>query len=511
MTLRDIFEFEGRSEYTRRDASSSLPWVAAFGRVRTPAAPTRPRAPHARGSLVELPPMRAPSFTLLFVGLALSATACDRDPSAQPAASAEEPSPAAAPQAADAPTKTETCTDWSTQDLTKLPALPQSRYRVTLEQAWKLVLDKHYDRTVGCLDWPEVRVRYGKKLAQTRDQTEAFAVINDMLGELGQSHVKLFSAGSDEAMGPASVDLQLRWIEGKLTVVEAAKGGPLPAGSTLSAVAGTPVSELVARAEQRTERAAEFAGLVARLAAAKLSCASPGQTRTATATGATEPVTLTCIADASDTMSLGNLTDVPTRVEHHMVEGTTVGVLAFNVWMLPMVPRIQAALADLRAQGMTALVLDLRGNPGGVGPMSVSVARSLLDQPGTLGKLEMRDFTQEFNVSPSSDPFTGPVALLVDEGTASTSEIFAAGMRDLGRVTIFGSGPSAGAALPSLIEQLDGGALFQYVVGDYHSPSGVLVEGRGVSPDHTVPETIADFAAGRDPVLEAAVAHLRDS
>ncbi len=409
-----------------------------------------------------------------------------------------------------APTE-EPCTDWSNEDLSELAVLPESRYRRTLEQAWTLVLEKHYDPTLGCVDWPDARVRYGAKLAKTRDQTEAFAVINEMLEELGQSHVKLFSGGSDEATGPASVGLRVRWIEERLVVVDAPSGSAVKRGSALEDVAGTPVSELTERAQQRTQRPAEFAGMTARLAAAKLSCAAPGETRSVTVEGEAQPTSLPCIADASETMSLGNLTDVPTRVEHRMLEGTTVGLLGFNVWMLPMLPKLQAALAELRAQGMTALILDLRGNPGGVGPMAVSLARSLLSQPGSLGKLEMRAFTQEFNVTPDAHPFSGPVALLVDEGTASTSEIFAAGMRDLGRVTIYGAGPSAGAALPSLIEQLDGGAIFQYVVGDYHSPKGVLIEGRGVVPDHVVPETVADFAAGKDPVLEAALADLKGS
>lgn len=453
------------------------------------------------------------------LGLAASLTlvACDGgapvDAPAKPTAKADKP-PAEQPGevvAAKPDPQNEACTDWSKADLSERTALPESRYRRTLEQAWTLVLDKHYDPTLGCVDWPDARVRYGTKLAKTRDQTEAFAVINEMLDELGQSHVKLFSGGSDEAVGPASVDLRVRWIEGKLVVVDAPPKSAVKAGSVLEKVAGTPVSELSERAEQRTERAAEFANVTARLAAAKLSCAAPGETRTVTLEGEAKPTSLPCIADPSETMSLGNLTNIPTRVEHRMVEGTSVGVLGFNVWMLPMLPKLQAALAELRAQGMTALVLDLRGNPGGVGPMSVSVARSLITQPGSLGKLEMREFTQEFNVTPSPDPFSGPVALLVDEGSASTSEIFAAGMRDLGRVTIYGAGPSAGAALPSLIEQLDGGALFQYVVGDYHSPKGVLVEGRGVVPDHIVPETVADFAAGKDPVLEAAVADLKGS
>ena len=72
------------------------------------------------------------------------------------------------------------------------------------------------------------------------------------------------------------------------------------------------------------------------------------------------------------------------------------------------------------------------------------------------------------------------------------SEIFAAGLRDLGRVEIYGSRASAGAALPSMIEQLEGGAMLQYVVGDYHSSRGAVAEGEGVLPDVVVPETRAE-------------------
>ncbi|HEY8380037.1 MAG TPA: S41 family peptidase, partial [Nannocystis sp.] len=146
--------------------------------------------------------------------------------------------------------------------------------------------------------------------------------------------------------------------------------------------------------------------------------------------------------------------------------------------------------------------------PGGVGAMSIPVARLLLRESGSLGKLQFREFAQEFNVAGDPEAFAGPVVILVDEGTASTSEIFAAGLRDLGRVRVAGARPSAGAALPSLLERLDDGALLQYVVGDYHSARGTVAEGDGVAPDITAVETRADFVAGRDPVLAAAVAAL---
>ena len=88
-------------------------------------------------------------------------------------------------------------------------------------------------------------------------------------------------------------------------------------------------------------------------------------------------------------------------------------------------------------------------------------------------------------------------------------EIFGQALQDLGRVRVFGAVPSQGAALPSVIEELPGGGMLQFVVADYESPGGTIVEGKGVQPDTVVPETREDFAKGRDPVLEAAVAALQ--
>src|SRR5690606_34860361 len=86
------------------------------------------------------------------------------------------------------------------------------------------------------------------------------------------------------------------------------------------------------------------------------------------------------LAPPGELVSLGNLRDLPTTVEHRMLDGSApkIGYIAFNYWMLPMVERVKVAMIDLRGQGMEALVLALRGNPGGVGAMSIPVARLLL-------------------------------------------------------------------------------------------------------------------------------------
>jgi carboxyl-terminal processing protease len=106
-------------------------------------------------------------------------------------------------------------------------------------------------------------------------------------------------------------------------------------------------------------------------------------------------------------------------------------------------------------------------------------------------------------VYPQSHGFAGPVAILMDGQSASTSEILAAGLKEHQRARIFGV-TSAGAALPSIFKTLPNGALLQYAVADVKTPSGALLEGNGVVPDEPVTVTRADLSAGRDPVMEAA-------
>jgi len=409
------------------------------------------------------------------------------------------------------------CPPHGSFDLSSAPPLPETPYTATFEQVWEIVRQKHFDPTLGCLDWPALRLEYGARLASVGQTSAAYEVMNELLGRLGQSHFHVLPPAEsaedhDLPQGTARAPLALRWIEGRMIVVDAAVGGipsGLPRGAALVSVDGRAVDDLVARTQARTKRPSELAFELRRAVDGWLS-GEPGAKRRIRyldpRRGDRErEAAVACGLLPGETVSLGNLRDLLTTVEWRMIPGTTVGYLAFNYWMLPMVQRVEAGINALREAGMTALVLDLRGNPGGVGAMSVPVARLLLREPGSLGVLHFRDFKQEFSVNGSPTAFAGPVVLLVDEGTASTSEIFATGLRDLGRVRIVGGRASAGAALPSLVERLEGGATLQYVVGDYHSSKGSVAEGDGVVPDVLVVETRADFIAGKDPALEAAI------
>jgi carboxyl-terminal processing protease len=122
-----------------------------------------------------------------------------------------------------------------------------------------------------------------------------------------------------------------------------------------------------------------------------------------------------------------------------------------------------------------------------------------------LGTLYMRDSELKLTINPRAMMFSGPLAVLVDEASASTSEILAGGLQDLKRARIFGS-RTAAAALPSVFEKLPNGDGFQYATANYISEGGKPLEGLGVTPDEEAPLTRKALLEGRDPARDAAVA-----
>jgi carboxyl-terminal processing protease len=178
------------------------------------------------------------------------------------------------------------------------------------------------------------------------------------------------------------------------------------------------------------------------------------------------------------------------------------GVISFNIW-LPMISTDLEHAVD-SVKSCDGVVIDLRGNPGGVGAMVMGFAGYFVDSTQSLGTMRTRQVSLNFVINPRALRFNGKVAILVDPMSASTSEIFATGMQRIGRARVFGE-RSAAAALPALMERLPSGDVFVHAVADFTDPSGKRVEGAGVVPDVVVPLRITDLAQGRDAPLDAAL------
>jgi carboxyl-terminal processing protease len=142
-----------------------------------------------------------------------------------------------------------------------------------------------------------------------------------------------------------------------------------------------------------------------------------------------------------------------------------------------------AALRDLEVRGATGLIIDLRNNGGGLVDEGVQIADELLGK-GTITYLQDRNGQKEYYES-DEQKTTLPYVVLVNEGTASTSEIVAAAIKDsddglLVGVTTFGKG------IVQSTSQLPDGDAIKMTIKQYYSPEGTTIHKIGVTPDHVV-------------------------
>ncbi|MGC4045316.1 MAG: S41 family peptidase [Armatimonas sp.] len=175
----------------------------------------------------------------------------------------------------------------------------------------------------------------------------------------------------------------------------------------------------------------------------------------------------------------------------------------FNIFLLRNLEAFKTALAENRSA--PALILDIRGNPGGLIPITTGIASRLALWPGILGKMAQRGATLVFPASPLEDEpsFKGPVAILTDELSLSCSEVLAGGLQEAGRAKTVGR-RTGGMVLPAQIRQLPGGARLEHAIADFKTPKGVLLEGRGVNPDIPVALTQKLLLADPEPDITAA-------
>ncbi len=141
------------------------------------------------------------------------------------------------------------------------------------------------------------------------------------------------------------------------------------------------------------------------------------------------------------------------------------------------------------------VVLDLRGNPGGLVDEAVEVASSFLDGGPVVSYQRRGDPTTVLDALTKGDT-KSPLVILVDDETASAAEIVTAALQDRGRAVIVGTRTFGKGSVQEPTTLSDGSAL-EITVGRYFTPSGKMIDGVGVSPDISVDLSSAPKVAER--------------
>lgn len=165
--------------------------------------------------------------------------------------------------------------------------------------------------------------------------------------------------------------------------------------------------------------------------------------------------------------------------------------------------QFKEALRHLKNEGMKALVVDLRSNPGGGLQTTVDILKLILPK-GIIVYTQDKDGRREEYRNDEDHRFTEPMAVLVDEYTASAAEIFSGAVKDYGVGTIVGTTTFGKGIVQQILDLGDGTAL-KLTVSEYFTPSGKNIHGKGIEPDVAVelPDDISK--ADSDVCLDRAV------
>lgn len=406
--------------------------------------------------------------------------------------------------------------------------LPAVEPLATFDTAWAIIERTHWDTAYNGVDWNALRDSLRPRAAAAGTQGELRRVLMQMVSSLNQSHFSIIPQEiSDVAIGgtqnasaarDAQVGLTVRWINNAVVVTAVESGSAADR-------AGVRSGWIVRTVEQDS-----IADIVRRLPGdmdprrVALTAFSLSENGLRGASGTTVNASFIDHAGAVQTRALqrealpgqlvkfGNLPPQLSQLdwERREVDGKTLGVISFNIWMPVLVREFDIAMDSLR--NSDGIIIDVRGNFGGVGGMSMGIAGHFVDTVIPVGLMKTRAQEIKFAINPRRvntanqrvTPFAGPVAIVVDELSISTTEIFAGGMQSLSRARIIGS-QTAGQALPAVAERLPNGDILYHAIANFLSPSGASIEGDGVFPDERIVLTKESLRDGRDPALEAAL------
>jgi carboxyl-terminal processing protease len=382
---------------------------------------------------------------------------------------------------------------------------------------WQTINDTYFDPTFGGLDWNEARERYRPLIAAAQEDETFYELINGMLFELNVSHIGVVPPDDKEQLEPVlsadgSVGIEVRLLGDEAVITSVRPGSPgaqagLRPGFVLQRIDGQTVQEIADETLQippwheRNRRKRITGAMLSRL-----------------------------YGPAEEAISITYLDEKGVRHEQRIVraerEGRValdpalppffiefearrlngdIGYIRFNAFLPPVHERFPEAIASLRdARG---LIVDLRGNHGGLFEVRKALAEQLSEERVLFWSYKGRDSTRQVHLEPARNAYTGPLVVLIDVMSLSSAEEFSGAMQAIDRAVIIGE-RSAGICVVANWTQLPNGATFMYPIEQTQTAGGTVLEGRGVIPDVQVKLDRALLLQGVDSQLEAAVEYI---
>jgi carboxyl-terminal processing protease len=381
------------------------------------------------------------------------------------------------------------------------------------EKVWKEIYNHYYDPSYNGVDWKEVRQRYAPLVETTKSDQEFYALMSQMTSELHDAHTRFNSPEqwkNFRRQQGVTAGFSVDDVDGKTVVTsvipgtDAAHAG-IEQGMVVLRVNDTPVAERVAEIEKK--RLPSSSERATRWFIYNRVFAGPADTPVKVALQRADG----SVFEASVRRQIYSA--APEVTTHVLPSGNVY--IRFDGFQHPITKEFRQALQKFR--DAPGLIVDLRRNGGGDLAVLLPIAgyffgrKTLFAKDSTRTGKPLSSYVGLFKLPlqlyvgrPGEQIYSGPVVILVDAHSASSSEVFAAGMQDTLRAKVIGSqscGCVLGIAKPRVMK---GGGVLEMSEVLWFSPKGRKLEGTGIIPDKIVVPSVADLQRRRDPVLAEA-------
>lgn len=400
----------------------------------------------------------------------------------------------------------------------------RGQYLAAFEEVWQTVHDAHWDAGLIESVWQPAKSKYLPQMEQAQSREAAVDILKEMLRELKQSHfgiipaeVYLAAEQAEAKGGDGWSGLTLRAMEDQFVVTKVAADSP---AAQAGVEVGWALQEVQPAGEEKPMKVADLHELADKMSKARgyrLDFARSLLSEIVTTGGIDQEmkfvfldhqdqrreVSLRLVRGPGQAAKLGHLPLTYINFEYRKLPDQ-VGYIHFNAFLdAPrLIKEYEAALLD--EHNSRGVVIDLRGNMGGLVFLAMGMSGWFVDQPHSLGKMQRKTNPLKLAINPRKPRFDKPVAILVDECSVSCAELFPGGLQELKLARVFGS-RTAGQVIPSQVVKLPTGDGFQFAVAGLESESGFVWEGNGVQPDEPITLTRKLLQEDSDPVLTAAL------
>jgi carboxyl-terminal processing protease len=344
-------------------------------------------------------------------------------------------------------------------------------------QSWRIVNQSYLDETFNHQNWWFLRQKFLQRQFDSREDT--YKAIEEMLATLDDPFTRLLrpeqyrslQVSTSGELSGVGLQINIDPDTGNLEVVAPLAGSPAEAAGIeprdrILEIDGVKTSSLTL-----DEAAARMRGQIG----TKVSLTVQKQKK--------EPnKELDKVKKVDLVRDCISLNPVLAKLENN--NGTSIGYLRLNQFSANATQEVAHALDKLEKQGANAYILDLRNNPGGLLQAGIEIARLWLDRGTIVYTVNRQGVLGSFDAN-SSAITEDPLIVLVNQGTASASEILAGALQDNGRAVLLGEKTFGKGLIQSLFELPDGSGL-AVTVAKYETPNHKDINKLGISPDRII-------------------------